>query len=272
MRFWLALLLLCPLSLRADVLFLRNGSKIEGQITRMSATNITIQSAEGLQTVPKSSVQRITYGPVAKPEKPRETKKSEVKIDPTPEAPEAEPGRTELSEPSRPHSLSVVARSAIVPGWGHLAVGDTLVGSAYLGTGLALAGSTYALRSQALAAGARYRRTVLQSNLFSLGLASPGNSQQSLLTSYVLNNRAHRPYSAAVRNYNQLLMLDAAFYLGQLLHIALESSRPADQSFSRPVLHLALWPDFAPAPVAGRSIAAHVGLHFLLDFSHGYDR
>jgi len=76
MRRLLTVLFLCPLSfLRSDVLFLRNGGKIEGQITRLSATSITIQGAEGLQTVPRSSVQRITYGPVAKPEKPRETKK-----------------------------------------------------------------------------------------------------------------------------------------------------------------------------------------------------
>ena len=49
--------------LHADVLFLRNGTRIEGKIVAQSRASIRIQTGGGTRVVPRTNVRRITFGP-----------------------------------------------------------------------------------------------------------------------------------------------------------------------------------------------------------------
>lgn len=64
----LSILFLFSLSLHADTIRLRNGTTLEGTIIAQTRTAITVRSDRGIQTVAKSQIASIKYGPV-KPKK-----------------------------------------------------------------------------------------------------------------------------------------------------------------------------------------------------------
>lgn len=50
-------------SLQSEVIFLKNGQKIEGRVVRQSRTIIEITTSKGLISLPKSTIQRIQFVP-----------------------------------------------------------------------------------------------------------------------------------------------------------------------------------------------------------------
>ena len=57
----LACLLLAPVSVSADTIFLRNGRVHYGKIVNQTATQVLIQTERGTRTIAKASISRITY-------------------------------------------------------------------------------------------------------------------------------------------------------------------------------------------------------------------
>ena len=75
--FWVFILI--PGLLFADTLILKNGQRIEGSIVGQGRNSLTIRTAQGTKTIPKSRIRRIVFGtrrkPVQKPKKPAQPAK-----------------------------------------------------------------------------------------------------------------------------------------------------------------------------------------------------
>ncbi len=68
----LALAVILPCALRADTVFLRNGTSIEGTIINQTRTDVTVQTEQGRRVILKTEVQRIVFGPGAEDQRKAE--------------------------------------------------------------------------------------------------------------------------------------------------------------------------------------------------------
>ena len=57
---WFVIVSLVPLW--ADRVLLRNGTAVEGRVTRQTRTGLTIQTANGTRVIPRARIRRIVYG------------------------------------------------------------------------------------------------------------------------------------------------------------------------------------------------------------------
>lgn len=159
--------------LSADTVYLRSGQVIEGSITAFNASGVTIRTESGVQTVPRSQIQRMAYGPSKKEAAPE---KKEIQPDPRLEAArkqaaaqreaqqKAAQDQAALMELARAdqaleESISFLRsiresdvrfernqalwRSAILPGWGQLHLDHYGRGMFFVGA----AGATYSFWS-----------------------------------------------------------------------------------------------------------------------------
>ena len=145
----LLLLLLASTAPRADVLHLKDGSKIKGEVTRMDGTEVTIVLPYGTLAVKRADVAWIDLGdeetPPAAPAPPAE-KEAEEDVEIPGLEPVLEPDSSQSLgpplEPPKPKQMkspSSAAMLAVIPGGGYayLERWDLALGAAGLELGLA---------------------------------------------------------------------------------------------------------------------------------------
>ncbi len=271
-------LVFLTLPLLADRVELKNGTVLTGPVIRQSRASITIQTPTGPKTIPKSVIRRIVFGKEAeKTEKPKEAatepakpqeppveRKSEVPANetkgrPMPKA-EQRPVKPPVSRPGPPAAggygvdrFGLVARSAVLPGWGFAAGGDPQTGHRFMAIFAGAAAVTLYGRELALRADTKYHEQVLLNDVLAARLPVAGTTDETLrrnlVASFYLNASAYAPFARATRNYNNLLVADLVFYLGQLAHCAFACgvSGPAAAGptpVPGPAVVFAILPDF----------------------------
>jgi len=123
------ILLILPCFASADVIHLKDGTRLEGEIETMDEAEIKIRLPYGILTVKREDIQRIEFGaPEEEPEKkePEPVKLEEPKKkEPEPpkvEEPQVEPYPIEkvVAKPRGRKSPATAAGLAIVPGGGYV--------------------------------------------------------------------------------------------------------------------------------------------------------
>jgi hypothetical protein len=222
-------------ALQSEVIYLKNGEVIVGAIVGQDRTQMRLRTNKGVRTVPKKSIRRVSYSQAEeqailnrqREAERREKLKAEAAAKIAAEENErarredetANPPEDETAEPRPPISPGgLVLRSALLPGLGHLSMGKTFTGAAYMGlSGLALA-NFVVRRSDALAAENQNGDDVV----LNLALTFAPNGLETLQrigTNFYLNSIAQTPYREAIRRYDQSIQLFVAVYLVQLTHI-----------------------------------------------------
>ncbi|MBU45200.1 MAG: hypothetical protein CMN76_18455 [Spirochaetaceae bacterium] len=237
-------------SLFAEAIYMRNGEILVGTITQQTERSVTVIIEGRTRVIPKSQIARITFETEeeireirrqqalerqrrlaaekrqkeeAELERARQQFLSEQAMARAERArylrEQVEKGQME--KPDEPISYFDFAwRSALVPGWGHVAIGRPYIGYTYMAlSGLALynLGRTW---GPAHAAKAENQQQID----FSTALALAG--QNSTIPSNVrfvyfveLNRRATAEYQAKVDDYNYAVMAALTLYGAQLAHI-----------------------------------------------------
>ncbi|MCR9144760.1 MAG: hypothetical protein NXI24_21150 [bacterium] len=240
--FALVLMLLCPVGsgLVAEVIYLKNGAVIAGKVIGQTRATMRIQTATGVRTIQKTTIRRVSYSAAeeqrvvrqqAEARRQREAeaaRKAEAERAAREEAArraEAEANANDANDTNEtdgtPGDITpggYVWRSAVLPGWGHLAMGKTWTGAAYMGLGGLAIINVFASRSGALGAESQNADDVLFN--FVLTYAPDGlGVAERIGTSLFLNSQAQGPYRQAINRYEQSLGLLGAVYLIQLGHI-----------------------------------------------------
>ncbi len=224
-------------ALRAEVIYLKNGQVIAGKVIGQSRTTMRIQTPTGVRTIQKTSIRRVSYSAAEEQRIIRQQTEARRQREEAEAAPQAEQDRAAREEAERldaeanadageestgaPDDITpggYVLRSAVVPGWGHLAMGKTWTGVAYMGLGGLAFLNMVTSRSAALAAESQNADDVLFN--FALSFAPEGvGATERIVTNLVRNSRAQGPYRDAIDRYDQSLGLLGAVYLIQLGHI-----------------------------------------------------
>lgn len=254
-------------ALWADRVYLRNGTQIDGVIINQNKNEVTFRSGSGQeQKIQKSDIARIVYGNMTPEQKASEEKQkqdeaarlaayqkqlAEAKRLET-EKQEAERRRAEQlreeearkaqavrdreqtkqneNKPaqSQPSAAGCAWRSALLPGWGQYACGQTRsaieVGALFLGAG-AYAAQQNALQRNALRS---YNRTSLYGYL---AFAQQGNLQTTI--QYELTKQSKGEYRSRLRNYGQAVSIVGFIYVAQIAH-AFWIGRPVSPVASAP--------------------------------------
>lgn len=126
------ILLILPCLALADVIHLKDGTRLEGEIVTMDKAEVEIRLPYGTLTVKREDIQRIEFGaPEEEPEKKEpakdpEKKEPEVEPEEKPEPPKVkepqeEPGPKEvvIAKPIGRKSPATAATLAILPGGGY---------------------------------------------------------------------------------------------------------------------------------------------------------
>ncbi|MCE9599600.1 MAG: hypothetical protein K8S54_16700 [Spirochaetia bacterium] len=229
-------------SLRADTLYFRDGSTVEGTITAQDQTTIFIQTRQGTQKFAKQQIKRITYGESDTSRIQRETLEKEriarenaaranaqklqiekqeaerLKLEREKKDAErkvAEARRQTSSEKGK--DLGAIWRAALVPGWGHV-YSNRKPGGIVIGSGFALlAGGTWLETNRANQARITYERdaagrlllpflVTADARLAAFGLVLQQNTQNQ------------KEYLTHASRRKTLLRLAAVLYTAQLGH------------------------------------------------------
>ncbi|MBE7437201.1 MAG: hypothetical protein HS115_02010 [Spirochaetales bacterium] len=255
-----------PALVFADVVVLRNGQSLEGRIQRQDRSSIVLETTNGPRTIGRHEVRRITFGAVdleaaqRREELLRQKKAAEEESRAEEERLLLEERKKEEArqrEESSNRNRGLLLRSMVLPGWGHLAAGQTTPGALYAGTAAIMASATASLHTSAIASRSVYHTTALRNNLLALQLGS-GNTlsavkESSLLYSLALNRTARQDYTRSVANYNAFLAVDLTFYLAQLAHLAISTRSESMKTAGR--VHFLLLPDTPETRQARHGIA-----------------
>jgi len=116
------LLVALPHIVSADMVYMKDGKSLEGEVLSVDETEIRILLPYGTLTVKRDDVQRIDFGPPEeKPEPPSMKRPEEKPKTPSTEEPEipVKPGE-EASEPREMKNPTTATMLALVPGGGYV--------------------------------------------------------------------------------------------------------------------------------------------------------
>lgn len=211
---------------------MKNSEVLIGRITAQTREAVTLRLDNGAtRSIPKTSIARISYSADetarlraerAAEEKRREDearKKAENSSRPQPVGPAAE------SERITP--LGALWRSALLPGWGHYALGETWTAAGHAGLNALALGYVLTSRSAALAAESQHQSQVTTNFLLAFGPEQIG-VETRLALNVILNQNSYAPYQEKVDAHNQSWNFLAAAYLIQLAHVYWTASSAAN--------------------------------------------
>lgn len=252
-RVWTRILLCAGLlsggsALHADRVYMRNGVQLDGAIVNQNKNEITLRLNSGqVQKVQKIDILRIVYGSpppeqIAKEEKQKQDEIARIQAyqnqmaeeqrqkeaaqkaqaAKTIEQPRQVPGNANTDAGPGPRGCAF--RSAVLPGWGQFACGQTRsaieAGALFLGAG-AYAAQQNALQRHALT---HYNR---QSLYGFVALGQQGVFQTAI--QYELVKQSRGQYHSRLQSYNQSMSILSFIYLAQIAH-AYWIGRTANQS------------------------------------------
>ncbi|MCB1139152.1 MAG: hypothetical protein KDK23_10370 [Leptospiraceae bacterium] len=245
------LLIFTSASLWGEAIYMRNGDILVGNVTQQTESSVTAIIDGKVRVIPKSQIQRITFE--TEEEIKEERRRRAIARQ---QALEAERRRKEQEElervrqqylaeqamaraerakylreqvekgniekPDEPISYFDFAwRSAVVPGWGHVAMGKPYIGYTYMAlTGLAVynLGRTW---GPAYAAKSDNEQQLNNNIVLALAASNGGLGDPSLnaLYFYDANVKATGEYRAKVDSYNYAVLTLLTVYGVQLAHI-----------------------------------------------------
>lgn len=190
--------------LLSHTLYLKDGRVIRGRILAQTAKEIRIDVSGSVLTFQKSDVRQVDF---------------EQEVKPLPVKPADKPTEKPAEASKTPFPLNrwtIAGRSALIPGWGHYAIGDRWKGAGYLTASVLAAGYAYSRRSASLSAHATYQS---ENGLILVAAQSMGGGQATqLITSMLLNNASYAPYQSAVDSFNNSLRILGLIYGLQVAH------------------------------------------------------
>lgn len=301
----LALLLVLPLSLAAEIVYLRDGRVVEGAIIAQDNNYLDIRTATGSQRIAKSQVRRIAYNTAeekARMEKERlaliarqeaarrelerlrklreleaqAREKQDLELQKKLARERAAAAkivresveRKEIEAPDVPVGYWGFAwRSALLPGWGHMAIGRPVVGGIYMGaTALALYNVSQAYGPARRAQKANHDE-VLLNTIYTI-VPSNLDAGPRIFLGVEANRRTYLVYQKKVDRYNKSLALLVGVYGLQMVHVILnglawESGEIVGGEAANPVQisgYTRTDPD--PARLPDHRMEAAVTLHF----------
>ncbi len=216
--------------LAAEVIYLKNGEVIVGRVVAQTATQMRVETRNGVRVFQKTTIQRVSYSSAEEQAAlARETAAADeaerraaaaraAEARKQAEAVRTDPGRAAET----PGPLGLTLRSAALPGLGHIALGKPYTGGAYMGLTAAALVNAFAQRSAALAAETKNSADV---NLnFALAFAPDAlDITTRLAINLYLNGAAQTPYRAAIDRYDQSLLIVGVVYVWQLAHIVYDA-------------------------------------------------
>ncbi|PNV72096.1 LA_0442/LA_0875 N-terminal domain-containing protein [Leptospira inadai] len=194
-------------------ILLRNGNTIKGEVITQNEKTIQVRSEDGkIVSVSKRSILKVIYKEVTKDEEKKIRQEEEKKIQEEPQAVKEEPIVIIPPTPVAPSrsKWSVVWRSAVLPGWGHIYAGRKTTGIVYSGLLISSLGYAALSAKHAHSAKSDYEQSSATSTLIS------GNSSIGLGSIYVSGKKSQ--YQHDVKEYNNSLAILGAVYLVQLAH------------------------------------------------------
>ncbi|TGK13931.1 hypothetical protein EHO60_00845 [Leptospira fletcheri] len=218
----LILLLFSSQLIAVQSILLRNGSTVKGTVITQNEKNIQVKGEDGrLVTIPKKSILKVIYKEVTKEEEKKIRQEEEKKIQNIqqpqsaqeeipviPEVPQ-EPVFVPPPKPTRSR-WSLVWRSAVLPGWGHIYADRKKTGWIYGGTFAVALGYSIISAEHAKSAKSSYDQATFNSALIF------GNSPIGLGRFNLEGQRSE--YQKDVKQYNQSLAILGTVYLVQLVH------------------------------------------------------
>lgn len=246
--------LLCS-SLSAEIVYMKDGRILEGSIVAQNDQTLDIKTKNGLQKIQKSTVRRIAYHTAeekAKLEAERKARRDaamkelermrQLRAQEEEARKRADIARqaelakqraaaakavresVEREDMEKPDDIigfkDFAWRSALVPGWGHFAIGRPIVGSIYAGATAGAIYNIYDKRRKALAARDANHNDVLVNLLVSV---APVDAPLPFRLAYGVdaNRRAFTEYKARINRYNYSIASLGIVYGVQMTHIIL---------------------------------------------------
>ena len=228
--------ILLPLSLAADTIYLRNGSKVEGKIVGQSKFQVRIRTEKGTRSYSKSTIRRIVFGSTTKKTEPKTEsaaekkaqaerrrkarearKKREAERKAAAEKKAARPKPVRRRPAPRRSSGNALLRSALIPGWGQSGQGRTSASYAFGGSFFTLFGLGIALEleNRQLIAAANARQSELE--LMALVRGVSGDSLD-LWQTLRLDNARERANNN-IRLGNSVWTLTGLIYVANLIDV-----------------------------------------------------
>lgn len=277
---WIAVAIgLWPGLIAADVIELKNGKFLHGEITNQNRTHVFLRTDRGQVVVPKSTLLRIRYEESADtakskavavvlpkpagrkaptvPEKPAAVKepvaakpsgKENTKSTPGPLLPD----QSSLTPGSQRTRLETLPTKAFLfPGWGHWDRGQRTEAVIFGTTAGTLLLGGIAAHEQSLRLRADYKSEAVQTYTLPL-LATSDVRPSAFAVALVANRSNYRSYSARVAQRDRAITAFALVYAIQLGHAAVYLAPTATQGSRQGGLTVALqWPtSFGPTRVS----------------------
>ncbi|MCB1173252.1 MAG: hypothetical protein KDK39_06795 [Leptospiraceae bacterium] len=236
----------------AEVIRLKNGQVLLGKVVNQDRANIQVRTDEGvLRTIPKRLIRSTSYNSEDERQVREQMQREKEKIEAQrqeAERREAERQKAESEKEAQkansnqenttntdspPSTAGIVLRSAILPGWGHLAMNADLTGGAYMALNALAIGYAVQARQGALQAQTQNNQDVTLN--YGLSFAPDGlNLDQRLAANYLLNTAAKSGYESAVNNFNQSLQIFGGVYVIQLVHAYIAASLRPESAQASP--------------------------------------
>lgn len=199
----------------AHTLYLKDGRIIKGKILAQTAREISINVNGTVLTFQKTDVRQVDFeqGPQIAPVKPAKPA----------EKPAERPAQLPLNR------WTVTGRSALIPGWGHYAIGERWKGAGYLTATVLATGYALSRRSASLAARQNYesQNTLINVAIWTMPAGTTDVGTQ-LITSMLMSNSTYNPYQVEVNKFNNSMRILGIVYGLQLVH-AYYSGRAYEQ-------------------------------------------
>lgn len=219
-------------SLAADIVYLKNNEALIGRITAQTREAVTLRLDNGaVRTIPKTAIARISYSAEEtarlRAERAAEEKRREDEARKRAEA-NTRPDPDETPGPREPITpLGALWRSAVLPGWGHYALGETWTAAGHAGLNALALGYVVVSRNAALAAESQHQSQVTTNFLLAFGPEQVG-VETRLGLNVILNQNSFAPYQEQVDAHNRSWYFLAAAYLFQLGHVYWSASSAAN--------------------------------------------
>lgn len=186
-------------SVSAHTLYLNNGRVIVGRIVAQTRTHVTIQTGGQNQVFNKQEIREISYS------------------DPVIVQPKKEEKKTDVKPVSSDNRWTILARSAILPGWGHFKAGEPAFGFMYSGAFIAAA-SYYVTKSRAYKQTQReYETNVTTAFVFAFQNTG-GNPILATLTNFMASDYYYKSFEKATNDANASLIALGTVFTFNLLH------------------------------------------------------
>lgn len=190
----------------AHTLYLKDGRIIKGKILAQTAREIRIDVNGTVLTFQKTDVRQVDFdqGPQVVPVKPQK--------------PTDKPADKPASQLSL-NRWTVAGRSALIPGWGHYAMGERWKGAGYLTATVLATGYALSRRSASLEARKTYesQNTLINVAIWTMPAGTTDVGTQ-LITSMLVGNSTYNPYQAEVDKFNNSMRILGIVYGLQLVH------------------------------------------------------